>query len=136
MPALEQQALISAVVDGQALGVFNTRQGGDNVATAVKNRPGGMGPEKAYMALPVIADVTISRVAENERDWALMATLQAKAGRVAGSVTEQALDADGNAYGSPVTWQGIFLGLKWGNVDSNSTTARLYELSFAITGIA
>ena len=136
MPATELQALVTAVVDGQPLGVFDKRTGGDMAATESKYRPGGMGPEKSYTSLPSAASLTVSRVFENERDVELMRALQAKAGRVSGSVSEQPLDADGNAYGAPITFSGLFLGVKWGNMDSTSNTPRQVELDFSITTIA
>lgn len=137
MPATEQMALVTAVVDGQSLGVFDTRQGGDNVGTEVKHRPGGMGPEKSYTSLSSPTTVTVTRVFENERDFELFRRLQAIAGRNhPGSVTEQPLDGDGNAYGQPLTYSGTFLGVKWGNVDSNSSTARMAELDFSVLTIA
>lgn len=137
MPSTEMESLVTAVVDGQSIGVFDTRQGGDNVGTEVKHRPGGMGPEKTYVSLSSPTTVTISRVFENARDFELFRRLQAIAGRNRpGSVTEQPLDGDGNAYGQPLTYSGGFLGVKWGNVDSNSSTARMAELDFSIQTIA
>lgn len=134
--ATEMQGLITVVVDGQSLGVFDTRSGGDVAATETKYRPGGMGPEKGYVALPSPAAVTVSRAYENERDVALMKVLQAKAGRVLGSVSEQPLDDEGNAYGAPTVFAGRFLGLKWGNADSMSNNVRKVELDFSITAVA
>lgn len=137
MPATQMEALVTATVDGLSLGVFDTRSGGDNVGTEVKHRPGGMGPEQTYTSLSSPTTITVSRVFENARDFELMRRLQAIAGRNhPASVTEQPLDGDGNAYGQPITWSGSFLGVKWGGVDSNSSTARMVELDISCQTIA
>lgn len=130
------QFAVSAVVDGQTIGIFDTMSGGDVVSDESKHRPGGMGPEVSYVALPSPAQITVTRVYEKTRDHELIRTLTAKAGRVTGSITEQPLDEDGNAWGNPVVYSGRFLGVKRGDVDSTSNDPRMFELDFSIVTVA
>lgn len=134
--ATAMQFLIHATVDGQQLGVFDTHQGGDAVAKEVKHRPGGMGPEVAYVSLPSYSTITVTRVMQRTRDWALEKSLIPKAGKVTGSVTIQPLDDDGNTWGDPMTYSGKFLGVKPPKTDSNSETVAMWELDFEIVTIS
>lgn len=132
----EQNYLVTVVVDGQALGVFDTFSGGDPAAQSVKHRPGGMGPEKSYATLPSYTDVTVGRVLEPARDWELIRQLTQKAGRVDASATVQPLDADGNIWGNPKTYNGTFLGIKDGKVDSTSDAIKMLEVDLSCTTVA
>lgn len=129
--ATEQSYLLTMVVDGQALGTFDSFSGGDAAAKSVKHRPGGMGPEKSYASLPSYTDITVARVLEPARDWELIRALTQKSGRVDASLTVQPLDADGKAWGSPKTYSGQFLGVKDGKVDSTSDALRMFELDMS-----
>lgn len=128
----EQSELVTVVVDGQTLGVFDTWSGGDSAAKSVMHRPGGMGPQRSYVTLPTYSEVTVGRVLELDRDWELIRSLVPKAGRTLGSVTIQPLDADGNAYGSSRTASGRFLGVKGIKGDSNSENIQTFDLEFAV----
>lgn len=134
--ASEQNYLVTVVVNGTALGVFDSWSGGDAVAKSNKHRAGGMGPEKAYASLPSYTDMTVSRVLEPARDWELVRSLKNLAGDVNASVTIQPLDADGNTWGKPKVYSGMFLGVKDGKVDSTSDAIKMFELDISCTVIA
>lgn len=127
---------VTVIIDGQTIGVFDTFNGGDAIATSTKHRPGGMGEEKDYASLPSYSDITVSRVYERERDHELLRSLTRKAGRVPWSITEQPLDASGNAWGAPTVYSGRFLGVKRGDVDSTSGEPRMCELDGSVTSVA
>lgn len=115
-----------------SLGVFDKRTGGDTQSQPPKHRPGGGGPEKSYAALPTYADVVVSRVYERSRDHELMRTLGNNAGRVKATVTEQPLDDDFHAWGSPVIWRGRLSTTKPGDYDSTSSAVRMLELTVIV----
>lgn len=123
-----QQALISVTVDGRPLGVFDTRTGGGTTSEVSKRRSGGMGPIKQYRSLPNYEDVTVSRVAENERDHELARWLDTRVGRAEAVVSEQPLDENGSAWGRPRTWVGTLMAANPPGRDSESAEAVLYEL--------
>lgn len=128
----EQNYLVSVVVDGQSLGVWDTFSGGDASATAAQHRAGGQRTMQSYPTLPKYASLTVSRVMEFTRDWTLERTLKQKAGLVTGSVTIQPLDATGNAWGSPQVATGQFLGTKGLKADSDSEALATYDLDFSV----
>src|SRR5579872_7329226 len=132
----EQQFLVSVNINGTDLGVFDTYKGGDVQAKVTKHRPGGMGPEQGYPALPVYTDVTVSRVYDPTVYQEILRTLNAQAGRVPGSVAVQPLDANGNAFGKPIVYGGVFSNLKWGNVDSTSEKPRMFEIDLSVFSVA
>lgn len=131
--ATELNYLLTVVVDGTSLGTWDTYSGGEPMAKEVTHRPGGMGPEQAYASLPTYNTLSISRVLVPSRDWELIRSLTAKAGRVNASMTEQPLDADGNAWGKPTVYTGSFLGIKPGKADSTSDSLRMVEIDIRPT---
>lgn len=131
----EQGFLISVNIDGTDFGIFDSRKGGDAQAKVTKHRPGGMGPEVSYPALPTYSDLTVSRVFNPVHDLELIRGLEAKAGRVQMTVTEQPLDADGNVFGNPLVYSGTFSNLKLGQVDSTSEKVRMYELDMSVASV-
>lgn len=128
----ELSQLITAVVNGVSIGVYDTMMGGDAVAPSAQYRTGGMGIQKSYVTLPKYTEVKITRVLDESVDWELIRTLKQQAGRFAGSVTSQPLDADGNTYGNAQTTQGLFLGIGAVKTDSNSDAIQTYELTFSV----
>lgn len=130
--SVEQQYSVTVVVNGATIGAFDTYTGGDAIAKSNKHRPGGMGEEKSFVALPSYTDMTVSRVLERQRDWELTRQLVPLAGRVLGSVTIQPLDENGAAWGASRVASGRFLGVKGWKADSNSDAVLMYELDFSI----
>lgn len=134
--ATEQNSVITVVVNGQSLGVFDTSSGGDSTTKAAKHRAGGMGNEVIYASLPTYSALTVGRVLEPARDYELIRALYPLIGRVTASVTEQLLDADGNTSGNPKTWTGSLSGVKPGKTDSNSTNVRMFEIDIDVSTVA
>jgi len=134
--ASEQQSLITLSINGINYGVWDKRSGGEAVAKELKYRPGGMGNEVAYTTLPSPTTVTVSRVMENDRDWEFFRNIAQVAGRLGASVSEQPLDNDGNPWGNPVVYSGIYLGVKQGNVDWTSDNPRMIEIDVSVVSIA
>jgi hypothetical protein len=128
----EQQYLVSAVVDGRDLGVFDTMKGGDVKIKDAKHRPGGMGPEKSYRTLPTYDDVTVTRVGELERDWELIRWMADNSGAVTATITRQPLDDQGNAWGTPMTWSGRLASVTYGDVDSTSSSPIMWSFDVSV----
>jgi hypothetical protein len=132
----EQNYLITVVVNGQSLGVFDSYSGGDATAGTVQHRPGGMGPQQSYASLAKYSGLTISRVLEPSRDWELVRSLTQIAGTCDASMTEQPLDADGNPWGNPKVFTGAFRSVKPGKVDSTSDSIRMFEIDMDVDVIS
>lgn len=128
----EQSELVSVVVNGQSLGVFDTWSGGTSSAPNAQHRSGGQFNQTSYTTLPKYSPITVSRVLNLTRDWELIRLLNNIAGIVTGSVTLQPLDATLNAYGNSRTATGMFLGVKGTKGDSTSEALQMFELDFSV----
>lgn len=128
----EQSILVTVQVNGQSLGVWDTATGGDSLAASTQHRSGGQKNMTSYRTLPKFSELVVSRVCDLSVDWELIRTIKSIAGGVPGSVTEQPLDSDNNAYGASQTATGLFLGVTQPKADSNSETAQMYELHFSV----
>lgn len=135
--AAEMQYLIHLAVDGYPEVLkFDKLTGGDSNAVPQKHREGGMGAERVYPALPVYTNVTLSRVYDNgqyRNDHVIIGTLRDKfSGKAMCTVTEQPLDANGHAFGTPRTFRGMLGDIKDGIADSTSETPREWEADVVV----
>lgn len=128
----EQASLVTVVVNGQSLGVWNTLSGGDSLASSTQFRSGGQKNMQSYRTLPKFSEITVTRVVNLAVDWELQRSLKSLAGGVPASVTVQPLDGDQNAYGNAETAVGLFLGVTQPRVDSNSEALQTYELHMTV----
>lgn len=131
----EQQWLVSLNVNGVDYGVFDKFSGGDVTSSPVKNRPGGMGDEITYTALPVYSDIVITKVYETQKDHARVGLLKTLVGRAVATVTLQPLDDSGIPWGSPTVFNGRLAAVKTGQTDSNSNSPRMVEIDLAVETI-
>lgn len=135
--ASEQQWLPSVNVEGLGnLGTFDKFSGGDASASITMYRPGGMGPEQAFQALPVFSDVTLTRAYIESRDHSLIGQLHPLVGRRMCTMTLQPLDDTGNPWGTPRTYQGRLSGVNDGATDSESNAVRTWTISMKVETIA
>jgi|SRR6185437_9806462 len=133
----EMQWLPSVNIDGLgSIGYFDKFSGGDATANPPKSRPGGMGPEITYLALPVFSDVVVERTYVQERDNGIISTVRTLVGTTYGTVTVQPLDQNGNPNGTPRTYRGRIASVNDGNSDSNSANPRMWQLHFTIESVA
>ncbi len=131
-----QQYLVTAVVDGNPIGVFDTFSGGEPSAEVAKHRPGGMGGENSYVALPSYGDATIGRELDKVRDLELYRTLLGRVGRAEASLSKQVLDDTGAPVGKPFTYTGRLSAMSDPEFDSTSSDPSMFELTFVVTGRA
>lgn len=132
----QSQSLITVVIDGAPCGVWDTRSGGETTADVSKRRPGGSLNEKATRGRSTTGDVTVSREYERERDIELGRRLRTRVGKATVVVTEQPLDDDDVAWGTPTTWTGVLTGINTGDVDSDSDEPRMCEVTMVATAVS
>lgn len=126
------QSLVTAVVDGRPLGVFDTLSGGETAADISKRRAGG-GVQRTYTnGKRDTSDVTITRDYDRDRDVELARWLRTRVGRAFGSVNDQPLDDDDVAWGKPTVFTGRLQSVNTGDVDSDSGDPRMLSLTFSI----
>lgn len=132
----QQHSLITVVVDGVPLGVFDSRTGGETTAEVTKYRPGGMAKQKNRKALPDTSELTVSREFEFDRDNDLSKVLRTRAGLAPMSVNSQPLGLDGAPFGKPTTWTGELSSVNTGDEDSNSNDGRMFELGMTVSEVS
>ncbi len=132
----QSQSLVTVTVDGQPLGIFDSRTGGESDSEVSKRHVGGQRTQKAYRGLRTVGDLTVSRGYERERDHELARGLEKRAGLASASVSEQPLDDEGNAWGKPKTWTGILKSVNTGDYDAASGEPRMLELVIVTEDVA
>lgn len=126
--------LVTVVLDGQALGGFDTCSGGeaDSDVTAKYTSEG----RQVYHGKPNYGDLTVSRDFKRERDHELSRLLYARAGRAVVTVSKQPLDDDGNVWGKPLVYSGLLKTSTPPEYDANSDDPEMLELVVAVKSVA
>lgn len=132
----QNQLLTVVFVDGEDLGAFATKSGGESTAENTKIRPAAMAAEIALGGLSTIGDLTIGRHYQPFRDDPLLARLRAKIGSARVTVTVVSLDGNGKAFktdGNPY-WVGVLIGVSEPDADANSNDGAMFELTISCDG--
>ncbi|TIC78778.1 hypothetical protein [Nocardioides sp. GY 10127] len=130
----QHQSIVTVHVDGDPLGRFSTRTGGESAAEISKYRPGGALKQKARHGLTDIGDVTVSREWEDDRDNAVERKARNKIGAKM-VVSEQPLGDDMTASGKPKTWTGVLQSVNGGDYDAESNDGKTLELVMVCTEV-
>lgn len=131
--SLQQNRLITVTLDGGAIGVFDTREGGDVNGVVVKRRSGGMGPIKQSAGLPDYTDVTVSREAADHDEIRRYMT---RAGKAEMSVADYTLDENGQRFGKPLTFVGKLLNVAPPPANSDSAETAMLTLTMSVRSVA
>ncbi|WP_156759560.1 hypothetical protein [Microbacterium karelineae] len=123
------QAIVSVNLDGDSLGIWDTRSGGESTAAVNKYRPGGSKKQVVDAGRPDISDLTVTRRWVVDRDVNVEKRLRNRVGVGVVKVTEQPTDVDGVRYGKARTWKGRVSSVSSGDVDSNSDDVRMITLT-------
>jgi hypothetical protein len=130
----QDQYHVTVTVDGNPIGTFDSRSGGETTAEVGKRNTGeGL---KVYRAKPTTGDVTVVRGYERERDHELARRLRGRVGKATMVISEQPLDDDGNAWGAPTTWTGVLSGVNGGDSDADSADPRDLELTMVAKAVS
>lgn len=125
------QSLVTVVVAGRPLGVFDTLSGGETSTEIAKRRAGG-GIMRTYTNRKRdTSDITITRDYDRERDVELARWLRTQTGATA-SASDQPLDDDDVAWGKPTVFSGRLSGVNTGDVDSDSGDPRMLSLTITV----
>lgn len=120
-------------IDGRAMGVWDTLDGGESDSEETKYKPGGMQPEVSLGGSRTFGNLTLSRLLA-QSDWEFMRTMMNQTGRAKCIVSRQPLDADGNPWGRPLTYRGVLKAVTPGSTDSNSSDALTWEIEISTEG--
>lgn len=124
---------VTASLNGQSIGTWDTFSGGGVTSDPKKRHPGGSRNPVVGTSRSNREDVTISRVQSNSpanetahREWERLA------GRGELAVTKTPLDEDGNPWGTPRTYIGRLKDVTPADYDSESEDDITVELTMVV----
>lgn len=130
---LGSQTRITVQVDGDNLGVFTYKSGGQTSAEDTKHWPGSMQPQIALGGPASVENVTVRKLWDPELRGKT-ARLRAKAGKASMTIVVQPLDADGLPQGSPEVYRGILTRVMAPESDAATAEAAFLELECSTHG--
>jgi|SRR5215471_9463762 len=124
----------TVTIDGVAYGTFDQSTGGEADTDELKYKPGGMAAQISLGGIVTVGALTVSRLYVLERDHVNVHNLLGRVGKAQVVVKKQPLDVDGNAFGRPLTYNGVLKRVTPPEVDSESTDAALIEIEVTPSG--
>jgi len=129
-PARQDTWMITVILDGKDLGIWDTSDGGEKDSDENKYNPGGMVGEISLGGRPTIGELTVSRYYDWQRDLAIFAYINSRVGSGRGTIGFQAMDFNGNPQGPPFKYTGTLKTFTPPVSDSSSQDAAMVELHF------
>jgi hypothetical protein len=123
-------AEVTAEIDGEEFGPFDTFNPGEVSSSTGRHRPGGQRTAVRTRGLPERSTGELTVVPKTAGELTRYRALERKAGRVAMKVVEQPLDVNGDPQGKAAIWTGLLESININNVDSDSSDDRQVTLTF------
>jgi hypothetical protein len=132
----QDNALVTAEVqkaDGTwlHLGTFEDRKGGDSDSASVVYNMGGMGVRRALGGRQEPAPITVSRLYDDAAAG-VEEELRALCGGASMTITEEALDNEGNSTGKKLVWTGILKKAGKGDYNAEGNAAQTLDLEMIV----
>jgi len=125
---------VTLSVDGVDWGVWEKKSGAKTSGNTQTLKPGGMAPQVSLGGTPTTDTITLTRNYDRIRDHQNVGQLLAGVGRAVCVVKQQPLDADGNAYGSPIVYNGTLDAVAPPDVDSSSDNSAEISVDITVNG--
>lgn len=126
--------VVRLTINGESFGIWDKLDGGDLDSEATTYYPGAMKDQQDLGGRPTTQNVTLQRLYDRVDDHDRINTLFAAAGKGKVTITQRPMDTDGNEYGRSITWNGRLKRVKPPTVDSESSSAALYEIEITVRG--
>ena len=131
----QDQRSVNVVIDGQFTGVWDAKSGGMTDSEETTFRPGAMAERIALGGAQTIENLTCSRLFNLSRDLPRIKSWMHRAGKADVTVVEIFLDADGNAFGNPITYVGKLKSVSPPEHDSESSDAAKVEIEVTVAQV-
>lgn len=118
---------VSMTLNGNDLGIWDTKEGGETDSEETRYRPGGL-PEESLGGATSVTQITCSRMFRRGRDDQLIRTMRAAVGSGECVVKVINADADGNPISTGETYTGVLKRVGPPAVDSNSSDVAMIEV--------
>jgi hypothetical protein len=126
--------IITCHLNGQSIGIWDKKTGGEIDSEDTKYYPGGMLAPIMLSGRRTTGNVTLQRLYDRVDDHDKVNTLLTAAGRGKIDISQRPMDFDGNPYGRSITYTGILKRVQVPDVDSESSTAAMVEIEVTING--
>lgn len=126
--------VLRLTVDGESFGIWDKKNGGEVDSEDTKYYPGAMAKQISLGGRKTTGNVTLQRLYDRVDDHDRINTLLAASGKGVATVTQRPMDPDGIEYGRPIVYQGKLKKVAPPDVDSESSSAAIYEVEISING--
>jgi len=126
--------VVRVTLMGNSLGIWDKKTGGEYDSDEVKYYPGGMNKVVSLGGRQTPGNITLQRLYDRIDDAGAINTLFNAVGKGAVTVSQRAMDLDGNGYGKPVYWTGKLKRVLFPDVDSEAQAAALIEIEVTVDG--
>lgn len=133
MPDRQENAIITASVDGRVLGVFEDRTGGISDSASTTYPLGGMGKRRALGGRAEVTNVIVVRIFDIQAQG-YIGWLRGRAGKGVMIVKEQPCDDEGNPEGPLETWTGVLKSVHPNDRKSDGGAAAQLTLEMTVEG--
>lgn len=130
----QYDAKVTASVDGEDLGVFDSHTPPEIGSETGTYRPGGAREAIATRGLRSVGTTTVAKAISGREEYERYKRIQARAGRAEMTVTEQPLDANGDPYGQATIYTGILNQVVISEYSSEGTDNRTVTLTMQPNG--
>lgn len=134
-PTREDTQLLTLVLDGRDLGVWDKKEGGEIDSEENKYKPGGMAKEISLGGTQTIGNVTFTRYYDWARDDDVLTFISPRVGNGRGALGVQMLDVKGAPRGRLLTYGGTLKTFTPPDLDSESNDAAMIALEFTCDSV-
>jgi hypothetical protein len=131
-PTRQDTWQITVHLGGNTTGVWDKRTGGELDSEETKYSPGGMNPQLSLGGRHVPGNVVLQRIYDRVADHAILQDWLDGVGHEVVDVYTQPMDPNGNVYGPSIYHTGKLKKVAFPDVDSESSTAALFEIEVSI----
>lgn len=121
-------------LDGNSLGIWDKKTGGELDSDDNKYPPGGLGPPISLGGRRTTGNVTLSRIYDAELFDPVIANMLNRVGKGKIDVAQIPLDVDGKEFGKPINASGILKRVSIPEVDNESSSASVIEIEVSVSG--
>ena len=126
--------VIRLTLDGVSFGIWDKKDGGELDSDSTTYYPGAMKDQQDLGGRATAGNITLQRLYDRVDDHDKINTLLNAVGRGKITITQRPMDENGNEYGKAITWNGRLKRVTPPSVDSESSSAALYEIECTIKG--
>ncbi|MDQ6947016.1 MAG: hypothetical protein M3256_12310 [Actinomycetota bacterium] len=115
---------------------FAVRTGGDVAGDTRLHHDGGHRPGYLVSGHRTYTDLVVRRGLKPDRDWELIRLMLTRVLDWETTVSQSPTDANGLVVGSPIVWTCLLKGVNPSESDANSADPSMFQLTFAVSGVA